>query len=146
MALGRGQMCGGCLRAWEVSPHACTCMHTHVYMYKNCKWPATWRHPFLACLSCLTCMCMHVCVCVHGTPPHTHTHPPHPPICHPPRGTPRFSQNLITLELIKIFQFCLKISNLKNSPLMGGCMVWWVGGWVDGWGQVKSLKILKNID
>ena len=31
-----------------VSPmhvHACTHMHAHVYMYRNCKWPPTWRHP-----------------------------------------------------------------------------------------------------
>ena len=56
-------------------------------------------------------VCMHACVCVHKTPPHTHTHPhPHAPIRHPPRGwTPRISKNSIMLELIKIFQFCLKI-------------------------------------
>ena len=29
---------------------------------------------------------------------------------------------------------------------MGGCIVWWVGGWVDGWGKVKSLKILKMLN
>ena len=29
--LGGGQMGGGCLRAWEVSPHACTCMHMHAH-------------------------------------------------------------------------------------------------------------------
>ena len=34
---------------------------------------------------------------------------------------------------------------MKNSPPMGGCIVWWVGGWVDGWGQVKTLKILKML-
>ena len=72
--------------------HACAHMHRHVYMYRNCKWPLTWRHP---CLACLTCMCMHACMCVcvcaclcvWDTSPHTHAHPePHPPICHPPRG------------------------------------------------------------
>ena len=68
----------------------CPRMHTHVYMYRNCKWPLTWRHP---CLACLTCMCMHVHACVHGTSPHipipTLT-PIHPSII-PPRGTPRIS-------------------------------------------------------
>ena len=41
--------------------HACTCTHKCLYMYRNCKWPLAWRHP---CLACLTCMCMHVCMCV----------------------------------------------------------------------------------
>ena len=85
----------GHLGAWEGVPthmhthvHVCTHMHAYVYMYRNCKWPPTWRHP---CLSCLTCMCMHVCVCLHAwdTLTHTHTHP------HPispsatPQGDPR---------------------------------------------------------
>ena len=51
-----------------VSPHACTCtcthMYIHVYMYRKCKWPPTWRHPCLACLSCSTCVCMHTCACM----------------------------------------------------------------------------------
>ena len=70
----------------HIHAHACTCTHTHLYMYSDRKWPQTWRHP---CLACLTCMCMCVCMCVHAwdTPSHTHTHPhPHPPICHPPGG------------------------------------------------------------
>ena len=71
--------------------HTCTCTHTHLYMYRNCKWLPTWRHPFLACLACLTCMCvcvcMRVCAYMHGTSPTHHTHPhSHPPICHPPGG------------------------------------------------------------
>ena len=65
--------------------HACTCMHTCVYMYRNCKWLPTWRHPCLACLACLTCMCM--CACMYGTPP-THPYPSPPPSTHlpPPQG------------------------------------------------------------
>ena len=109
--------------------HACKCM------YRNCKWLPTWRHP---CLSCLTCMCMRACMCmcmhacVHGTPP-THLYPPPPPSTHPPppRGrTLRISQNSIT-------------KSVENSPSMGGCMIYWAGGWVDGWDQVKSLKFNK---
>ena len=56
---------------------------------------------------------MHVCacVCVHGTPL---THPSQlpPKSIHPPPsrgGTPGTSKNSITVELIKIIQFCLKI-------------------------------------
>ena len=67
-------------------------------------------------------VCVHLHACMHGTlphtftpmhawdtPPHIHTHPS--PI-HPsttPRGTSGIGQNSITLELIKIFQFRLKI-------------------------------------
>ena len=77
-------------------------------------------------------MCMHACM---GQPPHTHTHP-HPPICHP-QGTPRISWTSITLELIKIFQFHLKIWNLWRiaHPWVGV----WFGGWVGGlMGGVRS--------
>ena len=125
----------GCLRLWgggrwvgDVLGHlgawGCHYTHTHMHahtckrMYRNCKWPPTWRHP---CLSCLTCMCMcgcmhacvhmHVCACVHGTSPYTPI--PDPTGIHPsttPQGrTLGIGQNSITLKLIKIFQFCLKI-------------------------------------
>ena len=47
---------------------------------------------------------LHLCMC---TCSHTHT-PIHPPQL----GTPQITKNSISLEVIKIFQFCLKISNL----------------------------------
>ena len=89
-------------RCPHMHAHACTCTQKHVYMYRNCKWPLTWRHPCLACLTCMcmcVCMCVHTCACVHvctwDTPPHTHTHPhPYPPICHLP-GDP---QNQLKLD------------------------------------------------
>ena len=79
---GGGRWVGGHLGAWGGVPthmrthvHARTCTHAHLYMYRNCKWPPTWRHPCLACLACLTCMyvgaCMRVHACMHGTSPHT---------------------------------------------------------------------------
>ena len=123
---GEGAGGWGELGTWGMSPHTCTCTHPHLYMYRNCKWPPTWRHP---CLACLTCMCVHVCV--HGTPPHTHTHPhPHPPICHPLRGVdPRNHlkfDNTSTYQDISIPFEDLK--SVKNSSPMGGCVVWyWVG-------------------
>ena len=86
---------GGCP---HTHAHACICTHAHIYMYRNCKWPLTWRHPCLACLACLaclTCMCIRACMCVHtcgcvcawDTPSHTHTHSL-PPSTHPqpPQG------------------------------------------------------------
>ena len=77
---------GGCP---HTQAHACTCTHAHLYMYRNCKWPPTLRHPCLACLTCMcmrACMCVHACACVHAwdIPPYTHTNlHPHTPICHP---------------------------------------------------------------
>ena len=143
-------MGGGHLGAWGGVPthmhmhvHAHTCTHAHVYMYRNCKWPPTWRHP---CLACLTCMCMrayvrmHVHACLHGTPP-TYPYPPHPPICHPPRGVDPQNHlkfyNTSTYQDISIPFEDLK--SVKNSPPMGGCVVWWVGGWLGGlMGGVRS--------
>ena len=140
---------GGLPTHMHMHMHACTCTHAHLYMYRNCKWPPTWRHPCLACLACLTCMCVcaciHVCVCVHvwDTP---HTPMPTPTPIHPsaiPRGVEPWNHlkfdNTSTYQDISIPFEDLK--SVKNSRPMGGCVVWWVVGWVDGWGQVKSLKI-----
>ena len=129
---------GGIPTHVHMHTHTCTCMHAHVYMYRNCKWPLTWRHP---CLSCLTCMCLHacmsphVCTCMHAwDTPHTPIHPPppHPPTSHPQGGGPRISKNSITLELIKIFQFLFEIG--LDSFTHG-----WVYGLVGGlMGGVRS--------
>ena len=76
---------------------------------------------------------MHVracmCACM-GHPPHTHTHPHlHPPIRHPPRGVDPQNHlkfdNILTYQDISIPFEDLK--SVKNSPPMGGCVVWWVG-------------------
>ena len=85
------------------------------------------------------CACM--CVCMSHSPAHPYLIPPLSTHLSPPWGTPGIGQNSITLELIKIFQFRLKIWNLWRIPHP------WVGaqfgGWVDGWDQVKSLKFNK---
>ena len=58
-----------------------------------------------ACVHVHACVCM--CMCMGGPCHHPHPHPSTP---HPPGwGTPGISQNSIALELIEIFQFCLKI-------------------------------------
>ena len=136
---GGGRWMGGIWRHGGVPTHmhmhtnTCTRMHAHLYMYRNCKWPPTWRHP---CLACLTCMCM------PGTPPtHPCPPPPHPPIRHPSRGVdPRNHlkfDNTSTYQDIYIPFEDLK--SVKNSPPMGGCVVWWVGGWLGGFmGGVRS--------
>ena len=135
----------------DMHTHVCTCMHTHVYMYRNCKWPPTWRHPCLSCLPCLTCMCMcacvHVCACMCAwntpTQPYTHSHPIHPSAT--PRGDPQNQlkfDNTWTNQDISIPFTDLK--SVKNSPPMGGCMVFvWVGSWV---GSGQNTKNFKDVD
>ena len=144
---GEGRWMGGISgHGGDVPPHAhaCTCTHTHLYMYRNCKWPPTWRHPCLACLACLTCMCMPVCMCVHAWDiPHTLMPTPTPidPSITPPRGVDPQNHlkfdNTSTYQDISILFEDLK--SVKNSPPMGGCVVWWVGGWLGGlMGGVRS--------
>ena len=71
-------------------------------------------------LWCHMCAHMHacMCVCVHVCRGHPLNTPhPHPPAPLPHReGTPGISQNSIALELIEIFQFCLKIWYLWRLP------------------------------
>ena len=108
---------------WGVPPthvhmHACTRTHTHacvVNMIIPCKWllPLDFGEipgiPYDVIHAC-ACVCTYacVCMCVGGDP--VTTPYPHPPTPQPLGwGTPGISQNSIALELIKIFQFCLKI-------------------------------------
>ena len=105
-------------------------MHTHTYacvlnMIISCKWPPPLRES-LGIPYDVICMCMCAYKCVGGTlsPHHTHIHPSPPP---PPGVTPGISKNSIALELIKIFQFCLKIWNLWRPPHP------WVGVWFSEW-------------
>ena len=49
-------------------------------------------------------------------------------------GSGQMTKNVINLDLVKIIKICLKTYDLWRHPHL------WVG-WVNGWGQVKSLKI-----
>ena len=121
---GWGDGCMGVVGGWGVPPtHVHMHMHartrTHacarvVNMIISCKWPPPLGeslgipyHVIRACTCMHVCVYTCVCTCVGGTlsPPPTHIHPPPPPR----GGTPRINQNSIALELIKIFQFHLKI-------------------------------------
>ena len=97
--------------------HTCTCMHAHVHvlnMIISCKWPPPMGESLGISYDVIrTCACVHVhacacmCTCVGGTLSPPPPHPTTPP--HPQGGNPGISQNSIALELIEIFQFCLKI-------------------------------------
>ena len=104
---------------WGVTP---THVHMHVHAYMrthahacvvsmiiSCKWPPplgeSLEIPYdvmRACACALVHMRVHMCGVHSLTTPH-----PHPPTS-PPR-TPGISQNSIALQLIEIFEFCLKI-------------------------------------
>ena len=59
-------------------PH--TCAHAQMHMYRNCKWPPSWRHP---CLPCLTFMHVRACMWMSAWGAPTHWHPPLPQYIHP---------------------------------------------------------------
>ena len=84
-------------------------------------------------------MHVHMHMCVGDTPTQPQPQPP------TPRGVhPQISKNVIRLERIEIFRFCLKIWNLWRllHPWVGVFLVGgWIGGWVSGSKHVKSLKI-----
>ena len=151
--LGSLQLCGCWVVGW-CPPHMCTCMRMHActcacgkhdYFMQMAASIGFLENPWEFPMMSYTCMCVcaHACAHVWGAPSH-HPHPIHPT----PRlqgGTLRISQNSIVLELIEIFQLFEDLKSVETSPPMGGSIVWWMGGWVDGWGQVKTLKILKTL-
>ena len=133
--------------------HACACTHTHAHacvvnMIISCKWPPPLGEslgvPYdviRACVHVRACACM--CVHVHVDGMHRLTTPdPHPPTLPPPRGDPqnhsKFNSTWTNWDILILFE---DLKFVETSPPMGGCIIWWVGGWVDGWVQVKSLKI-----
>ena len=142
---------GGCLGVSGGMGGVPTCTHTHAHAHTHTcielQMAASMEASMFSMFNMHVRACVRVCVRVraymHGTPPpHTHTYPrPHPPICHPPRGVDPWNHlkfnNTSTYQDISIPFEDLK--SVKNSPPMGGCVVWWVGGWLGGlMGGVRS--------
>ena len=124
--LGGGGWVDGGGGWWQGPPNthaqARACMHVHACARTYDIIGNPWDFPrsngdshlhgiIMFTMHACACVCgMHVraCACVWGHPPNTpHSHPPSPPT---PRaaGSPKH-QNSISLELIEIIQFCLKI-------------------------------------
>ena len=142
---------------WGVPPthvhthaHTRMCTHTHacmVSMIISCKWPPPLGESLEIPYDVIcACACVHVCACayvhVHARVWGAPSHHPHPPTSQPPGGDPRnqskFSSTSTNRDISIPFE---DLKSVETTPPMGGCMVWWVGGWVDGLGQVKTLKI-----
>ena len=156
---GGGRLVGGiwghrgcCHTHAHACTHARTCTHAHLYMYRNCKWPLTWRNPCLACLTCMcvrACVCVHACACVHAwdtSHPSIPTPTPIHPSTTPPRGggPPESLKIRLHFNLSRYFNSVWRFEICEEFPTHGwvcGLVGVWVVGWVDGWGQVKSLKI-----
>ena len=137
---GSGEGAGG----WGVSGGmggVPTCMHTHTHTCIELQMATSMEASMFSMFNMHVRVCMCMCACM-GHPPHTHTYP-HPihPSATPSRGVdPRNHlkfDNTSTYQDISIPFEDLK--SVKNSPPMGGCVVWWVGGWLGGlMGGVRS--------
>ena len=102
------------------TPHTCTCMHiharTHTHVWHHREFPLIPPMGAAICmkLSCLPCMHVRACacVCVHVHMCGGYPQPPPTPIHPPPTprgaGSPKH-QNSISLKLVEIIRFCLKI-------------------------------------
>ena len=127
----------GCLHTcahMHMHAHACTHMHRHVYTYRDCKWLPPWRHPCLSCLQhACAFMCSHAYACMHGTAPNTPIPTPNPPTCHPSRVDPqnqlKFDNTWTNQDNLILFE---DLKSVENSPPRGGCIVWWMGGFMGG--------------
>ena len=101
-------VCGGCPMHTYMHMHMHTCTHacTHMHVENMINTDASIGGGHLQFLYMYTCPCMHVHMCGDTSlPPDTH-----PPTCplHRATGSPKH-QNSISLKLIEIFRFCLKI-------------------------------------
>ena len=122
--LGSLQLCGnggrwmGESEGMGVSPHICICMHAHAHTHACVKHDNFMQMAapigFFGESEGFPMMSyVYMCMCMPGTP----TPAPCPPTY--PWGTPRISENSITLDLIKIIQFCLKIYDCRKGGSMG---------------------------
>ena len=140
MALREEASSGGYLGVWEVLPHMPAYTHTHThahtctYMLKYTDIANGYQHVYHDVVLMVPtwspsslCSPCHPYIILTSSPSSPHC--PYTPETHPPTpwGTPGISKNSIRLELIEIFQFCLKFYDLLRHPHL------WVGVWVVEW-------------
>ena len=111
---GRYGCVWGCPMHVHTHAHACTHAHTCMLnMLNMLNMDASMLAAICNSIHVCVCVCVraHACVCMWGHPPCPKIPPDTPPLtCPLPRaaGSPKH-QISITLELIEIIQFCLKI-------------------------------------
>ena len=98
---GRYGCVGGC------PMHVCTHTHMHVKHAKHGCLHAGGHLQFYTCVCACACVRMRVHAC--GDTPPCPQIPPHPPAPSPEQQGAQNTKISITLELIKIIRFCLKI-------------------------------------
>ena len=122
--------------------HVCTCMHAHAHvvnMIISCKWlPPLGEFLGISYDVIHACMCMCMCVHVGGVHPLTTPTPIHPPPT--PGGDPwnhsKFNSTWTNRDISILFE---DLKSVETPPPIGGCIFWWVGGWVVGlMGGVRS--------
>ena len=148
---GSGEGAGGWGGVWghggcpHMHAHACTRTHTHRHTCIELQMAASMEASMFSMFNMHVHACVRACVCMCTCMGHTPTHPylSPPPSTHlpPPRGVDPWNHlkfdNTSTYQDISIPFEDLK--SVKNSPPMGGCVVWWVGGWLGGlMGGVRS--------
>ena len=134
----------------HVHMHAHARTHTHAHacmvnMIISCKWlpplGESMGIPYDVICTCVCmCACACMCMCVGGTPsppPPSSTHPHHPP-GGDPRNQSKFNSTWTNWDISILFK---DLKSVETSLPQGGCIVWWVGGWVNGSGHVKWLTI-----
>ena len=150
---GWGGWVDGSVGWLEGAPHtraharACTHTHTRTCMcgkHDNFMQMAApigfWEFlgiPYDVICSC-ACMCMRVHVGgVHLlTTPHPHPPTPLPPSRGDPRNQSKFNSTWTNRDISILFE---DLKSVEISPPMGGCIISWVGGWVEGlMGRVRS--------
>ena len=134
---GGGRWVGGVwgyLGAWGC-PHmcACTCMHKHTHTCIELQMAASMEAYMFSMFNMHVHVCVHACACICAWDiPHTPIPTPTP--IHPsatPQGVD--PQNHLKFDNTSTYQDISipfeDLKSVKNSPPMGGCVVWWVGGW-----------------
>ena len=122
---------GGCP---HMHAHACTCTHTCIELQMAASMEASMFSMFsMFNMHVRVCVRVCACVCMRACMGHSPTHPylPLSPSTHlpPPRGVdPRnhlkFDNTSTDQDISILFE---DLKSVKNSPPMGGCVVWWVG-------------------
>ena len=128
---------GGCPHM-HAHTHARTHMHTHTCI--ELQMATSMEASMFSMFNIHVRACVHACacVCMCTSMGHLPTHPYLPPLpsthLPPPQGVD--PQNHLKFDNTSTYQDISipfkDLKSVKNSPPMGGCVVWWLGGLMVG--------------